>query len=264
MRRTDTSRWLTGTLRRLERFRRVAAWPGAAGMRFHLRQSPVRWMRERLWLLTRIEPRVRVNVNLRNEVHFSSTAATPLFARVIFSSTASTPLSARVIQRYATMRAHVRTAEPRLASSQAPVIRPEISGRKAAPGRQVPLESRVWPRSARTTMPAHPFSRQPSNESPIIARLAQRARRNDGVPIDLPARLVRRPAPASATTISNGLSERGAAATATNYSRSGSLPAQPFQPPVSPPPVNVERLADQVLRQLDRRLIASRERMGRI
>jgi hypothetical protein len=237
-------------LRRLERFQRVAAWPGNAGMRFHLRQSPVRWMRERLWLLTRIEPRVQVNVHLRNEARFSSTAPTPL--------------SARVIHHYARLQAHVRTAEPELASSGAPVIRPEVSAIKPAPSRQFPIQSTVWPGQARSTMPVHPFSRQPSNEPPIIAKLAQRARRDDSLPIDLPARLIRRPVPAPTTTISNGLTERGAAAVAKNSSRSDFSPAQPFQPLVPTTPVNVEQLADQVLRQLDRRLIASRERMGRI
>ena len=36
------------------------------------------------------------------------------------------------------------------------------------------------------------------------------------------------------------------------------------QPAPAPPAVNIEQLADQVMRQLDRRVIAHRERMGRI
>jgi hypothetical protein len=43
------------------------------------------------------------------------------------------------------------------------------------------------------------------------------------------------------------------------------MQANPWMTGASPmPPVNVEQLTDQVVRQLDRRLIAMRERMGRV
>jgi hypothetical protein len=57
------------------------------------------------------------------------------------------------------------------------------------------------------------------------------------------------------------------AATAAGADRSGASEAtstRRFTEPGAPPPVDVERLADQVVRQIDRRIVAHRERVGRI
>ena len=55
---------------------------------------------------------------------------------------------------------------------------------------------------------------------------------------------------------------RAAQTSVTGPAGSG-MPATPW-PPSPTPPVNIEQLADQVVRQIDRRIIAARERMGRI
>lgn len=56
---------------------------------------------------------------------------------------------------------------------------------------------------------------------------------------------------------------RAAQMTMSGPAGSGGTPADPW-PPGQAPAVNIEQLADQVVRQIDRRIIAARERMGRI
>lgn len=54
-----------------------------------------------------------------------------------------------------------------------------------------------------------------------------------------------------------------AAQVAVSVPAASGMPATPW-PPSPAPAVNIEQLADQVVRQIDRRIIAARERMGRI
>ena len=250
MKRIRTSRWLSTMLRKMERFQRVAAWPDSPGMRFVLRHSPVHWMRERLWLLARLEPQVHVvNRNLTNTFHLSYAAPGPM--------------ATRIVHRNFTILRHLHEAESQGLLSRAPSMRYEREGISRAPDSQARFSPTSSLMPVQQSLPRREMSPRPWFEGPLAARLGQRARRVDDVAADLPARLVRAPSAAPPSVVAPGFTGPNSSPVITSLPRANGASPWPA-PPAPAAPVNVQQLTNEVLRQLDRRLIASRERMGRI
>jgi hypothetical protein len=248
MRRSRTSRWMSAMLRKMERFLRISAWAGSPRMRFVLRQSPVHWMHERLWLIERLEPRLRVvNRNLSNTYLFS------------FATAAAT--ATKVIHRSSAILRRLPGAAPQSVSLPAPPMRYD----RADAGRAPASHAGLAPAPPLMTVPL-PLPRRenapPWLEAPLVARLGQRAKRVDDIPLDLPARLVRAPAAAVPPVAAQGFTGPHNSPAAGFPRPVGTTPWPVAPAPAAP--VNVQQLTSEVLRQLDRRLIASRERMGRI
>jgi hypothetical protein len=84
------------------------------------------------------------------------------------------------------------------------------------------------------------------------------------VPAELPPRLLRQNNTVRIGSSSRELRADDAPARGPGFSRSDHATSAIPHPAAPAAHFNVEQLADQVVRQLDRRLIASRERMGRI
>lgn len=248
MRRVLTSRWSTDVLRRTARFGRIAAWPRTVGMRLLLRPSRLHRVRERLWSLTQVAPHLRVTVNVNNDLRFSSI------------STASAPV--RVIHRSTTLRSRIRTVEWKSLPEQS--ARAGSSGLRAAAVRQLPSVSPLVARAARGFRQEAPLKSQAPDKATPLQSIVQRVRRADVVPAELPPRLLRQNNPVRIGSASRELRADDAPARNPGFPRRDHATSATTHPAPLAAPFNVEQLADQVVRQIDRRLIASRERMGRI
>ncbi len=250
MKRIRTSRWMSSMLRKMGRFQWVASWPDSPRMRFLLRHSPVHWMRERLWLLARLEPQIQVmNRNLTNTFHISYTAAAPM--------------ATRIVHRNSTILLRLHEGEPRDVPSRAPSMRYEGAEVKRAAASQSTFTLPPARTPVRQSLPRREMSPPPVFEGPLVARLGQRARRVDDVPVDLPARFVRSLSASAPPVVAHGFTGPDSSPAPTSFPRARETSAWPASAPPAAP-VNVEQLTSEVLRQLDRRLIASRERMGRV
>jgi hypothetical protein len=228
----------------IARFERVAAWSRLPGMRFHLRQSPVRILRERLWMAARPESRVEVRASLAMHVRLRNAA--PRFSTLVLNrSTISTPAPA----------AHLLAPAGTALVTQ-PGVTPDI--RRKDEGRGTTRVS-----ASHTSIDIHTLEKRLSSrtfsETSLVTRLARRGERAVDLPA-APARHVQRPAPAATATVR---ADNFDAPSSKTFERGPVSAGWPGAAP-TPAPVNVEQITDQVLRQLDRRLIASRERLGKI
>jgi hypothetical protein len=215
----------------------------------YLRHSPLQAMRERLWLVSRLQPKIDVTVRVTHSprIQFLGTAPSTVFL-------------------------HRWSKEP---GAIAPIERPEALMSLARVGvpltRMSPLaKPRKEPGAAQTAMvagrmaqPAATLVSAVAQGSTAILRLTNRSRRIDDLTPPPGAQVVRR----------NALAAVPETASRSRETSGWGDPHRGFpqgEPGVVPPghtaaaAVNVEQLTDQVLRQLDRRLIASRERLGRI
>jgi hypothetical protein len=249
MSRNNTNRWLSSMLRRLESFQRIADWPAGPRMSLRRRSSPVRWMYDRLFLLERLQPRVGVHLQITTPV---------LFLNLVTNVAAKRGVEQRSMPPRPPREIVIQTT-----AAPAPAPRHEI-----VKGETAPLARSVLQLPARGASLRHPIElgetlRRPSVEAPLTTLLHQRSRRVDELPVDLPARLVRHAAPEPRNMPPQEFSEAARAVAVNPFPRTPATSAWPV-PPAPAAPLNVEEITDQVLRQLDRRLIASRERMGRI
>ena len=97
-----------------------------------------------------------------------------------------------------------------------------------------------------------------------VQRLAGRARRVYDLAPDAPTQVVKRNpvvAASGETSSARAFPDQSQPRRGFSLLESG---GGPMPTAIQPSTVNVDQLTDQVLRQLDRRLIASRERLGRI
>lgn len=244
-------------MRRITQWDKAPSWPGRIvdplrtrmPIPRYLRHSPLRAMRERLWFVSQMQPTVLVNVN----VNVSPKPAAGTVPATVF------------LDRWLA----ARTAEPKGVREQA--RRPEgpVIG-----SRMEVVTRRILGRY--TASPAHlelPTVQRPPLDSPdptlvsvaaaiLVPMLTRRGRRIDTLTAQAPAQVVKSHAvaktdgPAAMLPRPSGLpaKEHASSFGLTDAARSA---AQPIA-------IDTERITDQVLRQLDRRLIASRERMGRI
>ena len=217
----------------------------------YLRHSPLRTLRVRMWFVSRLQPKIDVTVNLANSVRIQTLAS---------------PLSTVFLHQWLTER----TAAPEAARPEAPASMPRLGLplTRMSPLAKPRKEQRPELLSAPVAKPV-PASQAVTEGSArvapaLIPRLAGRARRiNDMTPGPF-ARVVKR---GSAAAVAEAISSSGEAPEWGEGRRGFSRGEPRFAPAPAallPAAVNVEQLTDQVLRQLDRRLIASRERLGRI
>jgi hypothetical protein len=241
------SRWTQSMLRKVERFRRVAAWPQTPGMRFHLSRSPLRLLRERLWLLSRLQPLTAVHWNVSNPV------------RLIAGETVR--MSTRIIQRSSVLLTRMELREtwiPGSPAERAASDIPRFTNRADVvfPRTTVPLSTAR--QEGKVRQDRTPVA---SSAAQVAARLARREARHDDLP-NAPSRLVRKSA-LSAPSAAPRPEQGGSHLRRTEgFEPTSATPPWPSR--AEAPPINVEQLTDQVLKNLDRRLIASRERLGRI
>ena len=217
----------------------------------YLRRSPMQAMRERLYFVSRIQPKIDVTVNLANNVRIQSLAAVPstVFRHLWQVQRAEVP---------AVTRAGALAAMPRLGlslKSISPLAKPRKELRQEPIVGAVVKQAAVGRDAIEGSTPVVPA---------LIPKLAVRARRIEDLTPFPAARVVKRGSAAAASeAISSSRETPGWSEPRRGFP--GIEPGSfPLQAPVQPPSVNVEQLTDQVLRQLDRRLIASRERLGRI
>ena len=242
------SRWTQGMLRKVERFQRVAAWSQMPGMRFHLARSPLRLLRERLWLLSRLQPLTAVHLNVSNPV------------RLITGETVR--MSTRIIQRNSVQLTRMELRETWIPGSPAEGAAPDIL-------RSTGRADVVFPRTSVPLSTARQEGKVRQDRTPAVlsaaqvaARLARREARHDDLP-SAPSRLVRKSALSAPSAAGPRLEQGGSHLRRTEgFEPTSATPPWPSR--AEAPPINVEQLTDQVLKNLDRRLIASRERLGRI
>lgn len=241
--------WTAVMLRAVERLHRVAALSSGPVMRLLLWRFPIRALRERLCLLTRLEPRLSARIRVRNDFHAGAKAPALFPVRMVQND-----LLRLVTTRYAGF--HQRTWSP----SSYP--RSSREAAVAAPA-GVAIGSQIF----RAAVPApaaiqHRTAREQSVDLPVMARIVRRTERSYEV-VSTPARHIHRPAAA----VTNQRHETAFAPSDTNRSQTPGTAKWDSFPSGNgehAPAINIERIADQVLNQLDHRLIASRERMGRI
>jgi hypothetical protein len=217
----------------------------------YLRHSPWRAMRERMWFVSRLQPQVQVTVNVARSVREQTLMAPP-----------------------STVFLHHWLAVHTTAPGAVRWVAAEMSAHPGAPLlRMSPLG---WPRAgARPASVVIPVVKLPASSGTALAspgrvlldlapRLAVRALRIDDLTPNAGARMVTRGRAGAVSETQTSSRE----APGWPHTRRGSMGVEPFAVPgpatIAVPPVNVEALTDQVLKQLDRRLIASRERLGRI
>ncbi|SRR5260221_9454456 len=216
----------------------------------YLRHSPLRAMRERFWFVSRLQPKVDVTVNLAHilRVHTPAAPPTTVFLHQWLTAHTAAPEAAR------------RDVAARSPQMSTPLMRMSPLARLQAASRPASVAiPALKPPSAPGLA-----SEGPARAIQVLVRsLAGRMRRMDDLTPAAAARVVRRnPDGAVSEAISSAREVPGWL-----ESRRGVPPVEPGGAPaaaIPPLAVNVEQLTDQVLRQLDRRLIASRERMGRI
>jgi len=242
------SRWTQSMLQKVERFRRVAAWPQMPGMRFHQSRSPLRLLRERLWLLSRLQPLRAVHLNVWNPV------------RLITGETVR--MSARIIQRSSLQLTRMELRQTWIPGSPAERAASDIP---RSTGGADDVFQRTTVRLSPARQEADVRQHRPtvaSSAAQVAARLARREARHDDLP-SLPSRLVRKPALSAPSAAAIRLEQGGSHLRRTEgFEPITATPRWPAQAEAAP--INVEQLTDQVLKNLDRRLIASRERLGRI
>jgi hypothetical protein len=246
--RSHPSRWTQNMLRKVERFRRVAVWSQTPGMRFHMWRSPLRRLRERLWLLSRLQPLAAVHLNVSNPVRILAGAPGRMFLRIMNRSWVE-------VRRFEGPETRILSVpeEPANASVVSPAAR--LAERHLAP-LSGPAQPGPGIRIRQAGLRVSPAM------TPVAARLARRKERAEELP-SVPRRLVQRPA-VSALNQSPRFEQGGSRFASSNgFEPTRSNPAWPPRADAAPP-LNVEQLTDQVLKNLDRRLIASRERLGRI
>lgn len=217
----------------------------------YLRNSPLRTMRERLWFVSRIEPVVNVSLNLFRNVRVEQTAA-------------AVPANV-VLNRWMATRTTSVEVRHRMAEST-PQTLPTAPGMRLTP--RTALRITDNPAAASVRLPARnrpePVDTASAPETVVLRRLADRAIRIEETGPALTVKVVRKAAarPSAETTPFTAPERQawGQPPRSTGYQpmSPGTIPASP-----AAPAVNVDHLTEQVIRQLDRRLIASRERMGR-
>lgn len=236
----------------INRFTRIAdPWRTRLPWPRYLRHSPLRTLRERMWFVSRLEPKVNVTLNLSN-VNRVQTMAAPPSTVFLHRWLATRTATLEVLREETTQSAPPKLGLPSV--SMHPLASPARNPR--------PAYAVIRVTSAR----AEPAPGQPRTiaHSLLVTRLAGRTRRSDEMASGAPGRVVRRNPPAAALE-----------STASSHETAGwGEPHKGFprmkpgfamgSTPTPAPAVNVEQLTDQVLKQLDRRLIASRERVGRI
>lgn len=217
----------------------------------YLRHSPLRAMRERMWFVSRLQPKIDVTVNLANTVRIQTLAPAP---------------STVFLHRWLTER----TGAPEAAPPEAPASMPRLGLplTRMSPLARVRKEQRPASSAGPVAKPV-PASQAVAEGSArlvpaLITRLAGRARRMNDMTPGPGARVLKR---GSAAAVAESVSS-SRQAPEWGEARRGFPRLEPGFAPgpaaLLPAAVNVEQLTDQVLRQLDRRLIASRERLGRI
>lgn len=240
-------------MKRMNKWERIAdRWRIQLPVPRYLRHSPLRAMRERLWFVSRLYPKIDVTVNLANTVRIQSIGSAPstVFLHRWLGKPSEVPEVARLdmpagIPRLSLPLTRMSPlAKPRKEHRQVPVVAATMAQPTAAS--QAVIEG-----SSRMAMA-------------LIPRLAGRTRRIDDLAHGPAARVVRRgPAAAVSEAASSSRETPGWGELRHGFPRAE--PGFATVPSAAPPAaVNVEQLTDQVLRQIDRRLIATRERLGRI
>jgi hypothetical protein len=230
--------------------RNTDPWRNRMPAQRYLRHSPLSTLRERLWFVSRLEPKVAVTVNIANNrrIRMASAPALTVFL--------NRWLAVRTVPSPAKPEAPAATPISRNVQP-VPLSGPPVMRRSATPA-HIALPAML----RRTEPAAGPGPRGPEPEA-VVSRLRLRAQRIEDMTPDAPARLVKS-APASPREAI--ASERDFSGVTPAWRRaarfeSGSAPATAQ---AQAAPVDTEQLTEQVLKQIDRRLIASRERMGRI
>jgi len=235
-------------LEAIERFQRSAVWQPMPALRFHLRRFPIQRLRERLVLLERLQPHVGIHVSVSQRMHAAPAATTPVSTLIIDRSSvvlkqlpAGDSLITAILHR------------PSSLSVVSTTVRHLVERTLLQPGfTETPRQYIATIQAGRPATSAH---------APLMLRLARRNERSEQLS-DVPARSLRRPAPAVIPGFP-GVSDTSSFRSPRRIDHAGSTASWP-QRADAHAAVNVEQLADQVLRQLDRRLIASRERLGKI
>ena len=217
----------------------------------YLRHSPLRTMRERLWFVSRLQPTVQVTLNVARGRMGEPTGAAPTTVFLHqWLATRSVTLQTR--------HAAALPSTPLVMGALASIRPPSPAFRRSSTPAHIVLPARQ--RSESNEAGSSHRSAQPSM---LLPRMQARAERMDTLTPPPPPQVVKsHPAP-----------PQNAAPGARDSA--GRWPSSEHQPPFEADPAAVriptqmpafdtERLTEQVLRQLDRRLIASRERMGRI
>ena len=213
----------------------------------YLRNSPLRILRERLWFVSRLQPKVALTVN----------TVTNRMTRID-----AAPSLSVFLNRWLT----VRTAAPAPRAEAPAVIRPATQvttlpshppALAARPAKSAYVIFAVEPARA---VPPQTIAARPLSPEPFASRF--RARRMEELTPEAPARVVMS-RPAVISEASESARDPFQRPWRTRPFEPSS-PQHPGAPAAAPPAIDTEQLADQVLRQIDRRLIASRERMGRI
>lgn len=135
--------------------------------------------------------------------------------------------------------------------------------------RAIPRSDWRGPANEFTTLAArlrqHVTLRTETSESALeltLHRVTQKARRvEERLPGTL-AMIVRKPVPA--TMVAGGLAARGPEPPVPPHRVFETTGEAPWARATAPPPLNIEYLTGQVIRQIDSRMIAMRERMGRV
>lgn len=217
-------------------------------------------------LVQRIGSRMQISVNPRIGITLMASAAAPLPA-----------------MRTLTQTSHVRHQHSNTQLVHTTLVQPlrHVPGQQAAePVREGSIDRvrttettflrtlpRFIPAAVRQAMESdapriHRMSQGVLQQFPVVraakelpAQFRLRARREELRPSEMPQIVnVARAASAAPAAIPGAQLEQDSAMKATH-------PVLPPQP--TPPPLNVEALTSQVIQQIDRRLIAYRERMGR-
>jgi hypothetical protein len=235
----------------MNRFARLAdPWRIHMPVLRYLRNSPLRTLRERMWFVSRLQPNVSVTVNLTRNVRNEPGVIRP----------ATVLLRQWLTARTATVE--VRREEARAAAiPPAPAALSPLARR--TPKRVIAEPAAVVIRVAKPVR-VEAAVLQPEISTVLVSKLAGRMKRIDDITPPPETRVVRR-IPAATPTESIATP------------RAGELPGEPGRPFAIPAPafastqhtapssmVNVDHLTEQIIKQLDRRLIASRERLGRI
>ena len=218
----------------------------------YLRHFLLRAVRERVWFMSRLQPKIDVTVNLTNSLR---------------NQTLGSPPSTVFLHRWLTerntdpeaSRQEARASMPRLGL---PLTRMSPLAKSRTEQKSASLVGLVGKSALASQAVIKGYARVTRALTP---RLVGRTRRiDDMTPAGPSTRVVKRsPASAVSEAISSSREAPGWGEPRRGFPR-GEPGFVPVPAAALPAPVNVEQLTDQVLRHLDRRLIASRERLGRI
>jgi hypothetical protein len=252
-------------MRRITQWKHAPSWSGRVtdpwrtrrSIPRYLRHSPLRTMRERLWFVSRLEPKVHATINLTTYERHQLTTA---------------PSATVFLQRWLTTRAPTVAVRRDGGPSN-----PSLSGDTPIQFSSPPMTMRhqqlvtVLGPSVKTALvtvmqPSAFSSVETVNlmcMSPALAqRLARRAQRVNDQTLHTPTQVVKQHPTLTASAEASSLHE-GTDRRQNRFPHLESSPG-PLSIAAQSSIVNVDQLTDQVVRQLDRRLIASRERLGRI